>query len=95
MDLKVESVTTFAEDIFDGVERLVKRAKMEHRPFRITDGTVYWNDKAFLDALYETGIEEEDDTEYALKDDDLTLYEVRRNGEHCKFYPVYWIYWED
>ena len=95
MELKVESITTFAEDIFDGIERLIKRAEMEHRPFSITDGIVYWNHKNLLDTLYETGIEEGDDTKYALKDDDLVLYEAHQGKESWKFYKVYWVQWED
>lgn len=95
MELRVESTTTFAKDIFDGVKRLRKRAKMEKRPFTITDGTVYWKDKEFLDALYEAGIEEGDDTKYALKDDNLVLYEAHEGKEGWKFYKVYWVQWED
>ena len=95
MKLKVESITTFAEDIFDGIERLAKRAKMERRPFSITDGVAYWSSESLLDALYETGIEEGDDTKYAVKDDDLVLYEVHQRKEGRKFYKVYWVQWED
>ena len=53
MELKVESITTFAEDIFDGIERLTKRAKMERRPFSITEGVTHWSSESLLDALYE------------------------------------------
>ena len=95
MKLKVESITTFAEDIFDGIERLAKRAKMERRPFSITDGVAHWSSESLLDALYETGIEEGDDTKYALKDDDFVLYEAHQGKQGWKFYKVYWVQWED